>query len=120
MFKKLLACIAMLSMCMPGQVKAKVTVTNRTDLPIKVAVHFIGIGSPTVYEINPSETQTKIKDLANIKRGYEVWIKENSTYKKVISLHKISDAGAFRKLDVLQHKDPETGEFLYSIYRSGY
>ena len=102
---------------------ARVDVYNHLDLPVKVEIHYIGVASPWTGEIEAGGSHVNdylMKDLANIKTGYVVWVKEKNSYRKIISETGLSDPGAFRKLDIIQHKDPETGEILYSLYRSGY
>ena len=105
---------------------AKVDVINYTDLPIKVDIHF---QAPTIFnkspweskELQTGESDHCKRDMANIKTGYDVWLTKNGQKdRKIISQHGLHDLGAFRRLDIFQDKDPETGEILYSLYSSGY
>jgi len=113
--------LTLLLLLVTGGVLAKVEITNRTESPIKVEISYIGVGSPyRSPEINPMGHDTCKRDLANIKTGYDVWVKKGNDFSKVLSVHGIRDLGAFRNLDLLQYTNPEDGEILYSLNRSGY
>ena len=67
---------------------ARVDVYNHLDLPVKVEIHYIGVASPWTGEIEAGGSHVNdylMKDLANIKTGYVVWVKEKISYRKIIS-----------------------------------
>ena len=96
---------------------AEVKVSNLTDAPIKVEIYYTGIGSPAILEIGPKKSDICKKDLANIKTGYVVWVKDGGEYRKVISEQNLKDLGAFRKL-VVQKIYGRAG-YQYTLARSG-
>lgn len=106
-------------LCVWNICNAKVEVKNNTTVPIKVLVHYIGIGSPSEYILKPGQRKSETKDLANIKKRYQVWVKKGKIYELVVD-EKVSDPGAFRKLDVIQAKEPTDGDVIYGIYSHGY
>jgi len=112
---KLTFIITLLASCLCS---AKVEVINHTRGPIKVLVHFIGIGSPSEYELKAGESMKKLKDLANIKKRYQVWVSKKNGYELVVD-EKVSDSGAFRFLEVYEREEPESGEIMYGIYSRG-
>lgn len=117
--------------------RAHVKVENYCGKSIYVKVHFIGAGSPTKYIVAPGGSDLQRKDLADIKKGYDVWINtgnesdiwkssdkvtdkakdlDNGLWKKVISCHGIKDAGAKVTVKVFEHPDPKyQKETLYGL-----
>lgn len=114
-----------------GQAFARVRITNSTPYELKVLVHydagsegfpkgaFQKNGEPTAKPgMMPGKAYTRKKDVAEIKRRWDVWAKFGETWTKVLS-RKWSRGGAFVHAKIFMAVDPKTGENRFDIEVGG-
>ena len=103
----------LVGLCMVGSLQAFIA-TNATIWPMRFSVHYIGVGSPLVFELQPGETKDNTQDGATIKTGYKVEVKQTPTSDWQPAYDQPTTAGGWRHaIAYFEYKYPEkaiTGE----------
>lgn len=100
MMKRFMNYIA-LAVALSATQASAIRLFNRTDYPIKMVVHFTGIGSPIHSDvINSYSDKHLTQDAANIKTRYEVWAQlDGDTWTKIID--KNTNSMGWRRVSVV-------------------